>query len=247
MTRCGERVAILVIFLVAACNDKRAEVELVGCVTSGQQGMFAGLPTVRRDLGSSDLGSGKVALYTTANGHSIYAPRDWRCRAFNGPSGTTLVVSRELTNSADPEPQSLDDAIEVSWITAEGSGRFTVASYTARLFPDQTAAFTQAVRAEAVALGMPIDTSLFADDILQNVGLSDAEFTTPANTSGMGTDMYLRAANTPIRGAAWLNAASPATPGLTVLRMRLGDSFDDKTMTALLHLNKSCIGGGGCG
>ena len=67
-----------------------------------------------------------------------------------------------------------------------------------------------------------------------------AEFLTPSNTAGFGTEGYLRPSAEPISGIALLDQSSPYGPNFVTLRIRL-NAAASRLKSALLRLNRDCM------
>ena len=67
-----------------------------------------------------------------------------------------------------------------------------------------------------------------------------AEFTTPPNTTGLGTGEYLVPSQDPICGIALLDESDPEYPDLSIVRLRVGSDMR-RMEAALLRLNKEWI------
>jgi hypothetical protein len=66
------------------------------------------------------------------------------------------------------------------------------------------------------------------------------EFTTPANTKGLGTGGYLEPSQDPITGIAALDSSNLESPNLAIVSVRLKPNAN-QMKTALLRLNRECI------
>jgi hypothetical protein len=101
--------------------------------------------------------------------------------------------------------------------SGDTSGRFEVAEVIARVFP----AYKPFVTRMMEEFGQPASSfpfGPFPKDILTYKGKTVVEYTTPAQTEGLGTHFWLRKNGSPIHGAAIL--IGPA-PDLLFLSVRL--------------------------
>jgi hypothetical protein len=182
---------------------------------------------------------GQIAYYEGAHAPGIFAPSGWHCRVWYGSSGSVFVVTpTPIEAPYFPPPKFRGKAVEVSNVVGEGSGRFSVATYASWLFPGKSEKFVQHVREESAKLLPPISRAPYPSDSITNQG-SVAEFMTPANQKGLGTEGYLDPSQDGIRGIAILDEADPEWPSISVVRARLGS--DTELEAAILRLNKACM------
>jgi hypothetical protein len=134
----------------------------------------------------------------------------------------------------------------VSSILGGTSGRFSAATYAARLFPARAATFIQKVKDEGVVPPSDLEPEPYPMDTLRNLSDLVVEFTTPPNNRGLGTDGYLNPSQHAISGIAVLDVSDPQSPNLSILRMRL-EAKAEQMEHVLLRLNTECIWGkNGC-
>jgi hypothetical protein len=152
-----------------------------------------------------------------------------------------LIVTPVLINSARfPPPKIHGYAVELESRTGGTSGRFAVARYAARLFPRAAAAFIARVKSEGLEPASHFELGPYATDAVRYPDGLVAEFTTPANTRGLGTEEYLDPSQDAIRGIAVLYNSDPEEPAMAILRVRLGSSMR-REEAAILRLNTECM------
>ena len=99
-------------------------------------------------------------------------------------------------------------------------GRFFLALVANRLFPLLGHEFIDRVREEHLIADASFNAEPYADDRLDYLSDRLAEYTTPANHSGLGTDSLLEPADLPIHGLTMLNPEA-ISDALTEFRIRL--------------------------
>jgi hypothetical protein len=204
-------------------------VPFIGCRSSGQIRILDAPTGTNRSVPISRRDALALAYYGSADGISVLAPRGWYCEGVSGSSGYALFLS--------PTPIDLSSnrwftgpAIEVNHLTGDNSGRYEVAEIIARVFPDYRAL---AIRnTESIDLTLP--TGPYAKDVLKYKSRRVVEYTTPAQTEGLGTHSWLRKNNSPIAGAAILTGDPPdlvllsvrLPPGLTRLALVIARNLE---------------------
>src|SRR6202007_2816920 len=146
MTR-TRKLSVLVALAIAAflppsaeAQAKRDTIPFVGCPADGQAGSIeppAGAPKI---VALGDASAREIAYYKGAQARGVFAPRGWHCRVWYGSSGSALVVSPVSIDSPYfPPPKFRGQAVEMQGILGGTSGRFGVARYASRLFPQVAA------------------------------------------------------------------------------------------------------------
>jgi hypothetical protein len=120
------------------------------------------------------------------------------------------------------------------------SGRYEAAKYASWLFPSAAAKFIQTVNELADTPVSRFDRRPYAKDSVKNMSSVVAEFTTPANSTGLGADRDLQPSQLPINGIAFLDQTYPDWPNVLVVRVRLRPGAD-RLKAALLRLNRECM------
>lgn len=220
-------------------------VPFVGCPSDGQMGPIAA-PTGAPKVVALDAATAReIAYYSGDGGPAAFAPRGWYCQVSYGSSGSTIYVTPSPIDSMRAQrPKTAGSAVEVEFLDGGTSGRFGVARFASRLFPRVAATFIQEVKSRDPETAS--DIAWVAHDV-DSVTYSDsltAEFTTPANQTGLGTAYNFGPSPDAIRGVAVLAPSSDW--GLTIVRVRLGPGMS-RIESAILKLNTQCVKkSGGC-
>jgi hypothetical protein len=229
--------ALIVACLVLASCAQTAEqkVPFVGCRGDGQTGPVdapsGDAQTVTLDADTAR----ELAFYQASNNLagslSVLAPRGWHCFFEYGSSGITLLVAP--TNDFDKTPHIgvTSPGIVVSISNGDTSGRFEVAAYAARLFPEKERDYVQGVIDEGFMPKEEFTFGPYPDDILVYKSATTVEFETPANRAGIGN--FGLKSSEPIFGVVTLSDDGDA-PNLYVLTVRLPPE--------LRHLKSAIIG-----
>jgi hypothetical protein len=169
----------------------------------------------------------QLAYYTSGQGVGVgvLAPRGWYCFGTLGSGGDALFVSPQPIDTANLFSANRGGlsgpAIEVSHRFGDTSGRFEVAEVIARVFPGYKPFVTRMIE----EFGQPASSFPFGpypSDILTYKEKTVVEYTTPAQTEGLGTHFWLRENGSPIHGAAILIGP---TPDLLFVSVRLPDDL----------------------
>jgi hypothetical protein len=205
----------------AAATPVPVSVPFVGCPSDGQTGPQAAPSGQPITLALAPATAGKLAYYSATNIGAVLAPVGWRCFGAYGSSGGSLYVAPGPINFNDVSGSGwaagAGQAVEVSWVAGDTSGRFEVAQAIARLFPTQMA-FARKVIAEGVEPASSFPTGPFLQDQLTRRGDNLVEYETPAGARGLGTTFSQLISGTAIDGVALLQGH---TPDLVFLAARL--------------------------
>ena len=245
------RVWIVLAIVVNLCQGgegqtKSDTVPFVGCPADGQTG-YVPAPQGSPKVVVLDHALGRaLAYYRSDQAPGVFAPRGWYCRAWYGSSGSMVLVSPTPIDSTQFfPPKSRGPAVELEVSVAGTSGRFNVAAYGSRLFPDVLGKFVQSVMGEGLVPDSEFSLTKFAQDSVSRSGKWVAEFVTPAGSRGLGTAQLLDPSENPIRGVAVIHP-DPEEPDMTIFRVRLGPSLLHLER-ALLDVNRRCMQqDGGC-
>src|ERR1019366_5040228 len=190
----------------------------------------------------------QLAYYRAEGSPGVYAPRGWSCRAWYGSNGSVLVVTpKRIEPPYFPLPVITGPAVMIQSSDGGASGRFHVAIVAAQLFPLVAEEFITRVRQEHLISDSSFDVEPYPDDQLRYLTDRFAEYTTPANRSGLGTAGMLETSNLPVRGLTILNLEAEAN-GLTEVRVRLPAGLNSvaeaivQLETACLQLQRGCRG-----
>lgn len=205
----------------AVAAPDRAAVPFVGCGLDGQLGFEPAPVAPPRPPPVLDAYSDQLAYYAS-EGMGVLAPRGWHCAEVYGSSGAVLVVTPEVIPQND-----LSKILDIKagpivrldiWL-ADTSGRSAVARITARMFPSKQAlveeieAFESDFGLQAVSK-YPVGP--YAGDLINRRSDIDVEYTTPAGTTGIGTEDALLPDSQPVTGFALSGADD-----VTLLMVRL--------------------------
>jgi hypothetical protein len=230
--------------LLLGCSKQPAalvSIPFVGCPADGQVGPLDAPQGSSKVVIAGEAPEGEIAYYKGQQAPGVFAPRGWHCRVWYGSSGGSLVVTAAPIDSPPfPPPTFKDEAIEMSLSLGGTSGRFAAAEH-AFLFPGAPSAILQGLK-EVDDL-MRIDDAPrqpSPGDIIKSDGLV-AEFTTPSNQKGLGSERLLEPSTDPITGIAVLRVSEPnEPPDLIVFRARLGSQWRRLEKT-ILKLNRTCM------
>jgi len=208
----------------ASQGQTPVSVPFVGCRSDGQAGPVEAPKGTSTPVASSPKEADELAYYSASSGHGagVLGPRGWYCFGTYGSGGASLFVSSQPFDAADVFSKSWSGlrgpAIELTWSNGGGSGEISVAPVVARVFP--------AYKWYALSYEQDFDQKLvfgrYPGDILSYKGDSVAEFTTPAQADGLGTQFSLKKNGTPIHGVAIIDHN---TFDLVVLSIRLPPSL----------------------
>jgi hypothetical protein len=195
----------------------RVVVPLVGCRSDGQTGPIDAPESGTLSVGISRTAGQNLAYYKAVSGVGVLAPRGWHCFRTYGSAVETLYVSAEAidTSGSFSDPKSFNGpAIQLSYISGDGSGSISVAEIVARVFP--------AYRSQAVKVMNGFDVperermfGPYPKDMLTYRSKKIVEFKTPANAEGLGTRL-LPKSDSAIRGVAMLAGQAPDLLHLSV-------------------------------
>src|SRR5262245_9766206 len=182
------------------------EIPFVGCPSDGQAGPDDPPTGPAKRVTVDEIPA--IAFYKGEHAPGAFAPAGWHCRVWYGSSGSILVITPgSIDPPFFPPPTFQSDAVELSLDEGGTSGRYEVAEKAAQFFPSVAARFIAEVNTsldKKIVVGGP--------PRYPNVRkLSDvsAEFTTPPNTAGLGTEGYLKPTQTPISGVVVLDTPDP--------------------------------------
>ncbi len=200
---------------------KTITVPFVGCESDGQAGPVKA-PTGRHKVVQiSAEAAQQLAYYKSEYGSGVLAPRDWYCFSTYGSNGSNLFVSPKPITSAELFSDSwkgfAGPAIQVSISLGDTSGRFRVAQVIARIFPAYKK-FAEQVAEEKIEPASSFPFGSYPKDKLNYRSKNIAEYITPGNVEGLGTNSRLERNANPISGVAILIGQ---TPDLLQLSMRL--------------------------
>lgn len=188
-------------------QKKPVHIPFVGCKSDGQLGPRKAPTSKAKAVPiSPDISQG-LAYYEAEDAPGVLAPRDWYCFGTYGSSGSSLYVAPQPINSADLFSGSWKGfsgpAIQLSVSYGGTSGRFEVAAIIARAVPAHRS-FTKRVVSEGLEPASSFPYGPYPHDQLKYKSKEIVEYTTPAQTEGLGTRSHLQKSDAPIRGVAIL-------------------------------------------
>jgi hypothetical protein len=206
-----------------------ARVPFVGCPSDGQGGPVAAPLSPAKMLAIPEGVARRLAYYQAADGPGVLGPRGWSCAALSGANGSTLVVEPRPIRPTDflgrARPLIRGAGIQASVSFGDTSGRFAVARAIARLFPPERP-FVHRLLQEGIAAASDVPFGPWPQDRVSYRSARIAEYETPANAQGLGTDSFFEPAGDPISGVALLTGD---TPHLSRLALRLPKDLRDLT------------------
>jgi hypothetical protein len=242
-------IAFLFIALVGFCGiavhaDNVVQVPFVGCPAESGFGSPPPPSGNAQVIHPTIALPGPVAYYKGAEGLGVFAPAGWHCLVIYGSIVATTMVTAKPIPSSPPNPIALKaPAITLSIYDGGTGGRFDVASYGFMLFPNLSRDFVKQVEAEKFVSKKDIERSKYPDDKLKYLSESLAEFITPANKKGLGTQGYINMGDAPVSGL--VNYDASGDPDVSVLRISMGVD-GSKWVHALIKLNTPCDSSDGC-
>jgi hypothetical protein len=200
---------------------KSVSVPFIGCKADGQTGPLDAPRGTSKVVSVSPEAAQKLAYYKAEQGGGVLAPRGWYCFETYGSNGNNLYISPTPIDSKNVLSEKWEGltgpAIQFTTELGGTSGRFEVAKIIARVFPAHKA-FVRKVIAEGIEPANSFPFSPYPDGKLTYKNSETVEYTTPAQTDGLGTHSRLKKNADPISGVAILTA--PDTD-LLLLSVRL--------------------------
>jgi len=182
-----------------------ATVPFISCPSDGQQGPQPAPVLKSRPLLLNSNEASQLAYFEGQDDQGVLAPKGRHCLQLIGSSGEFLYVS--------PTPITADQmfsstwkgftgpAIQLSVFIGDTSGRFEVAKIVARVFPKYKTFVTGVIK-EQIESASDFPFGPWPHDQLHYLNDHAVEFTTPANTTGLGTSSRLLRNAEPISGVA---------------------------------------------
>ena len=197
-------------------------VPFVGCAGDGQTGPVAAPKGAAKAVAIDAAAAKELAYYATDQDLDLgaLAPKGWKCFFVYGSSGATLAIAATDPSKALKNGTPLDDAVVLTYQDGGTSGRFGVARYAARLFPQLYQAFIAGVIAEGIEPKENFPAGPYPADKLTYKTQRLVEFVTPANGDGLGSANLLKKNAAPISGMAKI-VDSDDGPQLYLLSVRL--------------------------
>jgi len=219
-----------------------SSIPFVGCPSDGQLGPQPA-PTSRTFHRNLPLNiASTLAYYEGPDGIGTLAPRGWHCFALIGSNGDFLYVAPEPIDAA----KLLDHkdwhgftgpAIQLSHILGDTSGRMEVAPIVARVFPKYRS-YVEGIIAEGFEPTKDFPFGPYPKDALHYENDHAVDFTTPANTGGLGTASWLLKSNLPISGIVLFDPSRDGDHEMVHLCVRLPPEMGNLT-PAIVDLARS--------
>src|SRR5262245_25056353 len=216
----------------ATPHIQRVTVPYVPCPTDGQVGPITAPNGPPRMVALSAETARQIAYYQGGVGQGVFAPRGWQCRVSYGSAGHWILIAPDTNEAHLGRPAPL--AVTVDVHDGGTSGRFGVADYLARLFPKLGASFIERVKSESIP-GVELSPEPYSSDSVKYLNNLTAEFVTPPNTVGLGTDVPSEEAT---HGIVILDTSSDWS--IIALRVRLGSTMQ-QLVPAIVRLNTVCM------
>jgi len=218
---------------------QREAIPFVGCPAEGQVGPIQPPQGEPRIVALDGALARSIAYYKGEEAPGVFAPRGWHCRVWYGSGGSTILVTPIPIDSKQFSPPTINaPAVEIELLDGGTSGRFGVARYASRLFPKVAAKFIERVESEGLEPASEFEQRPYAHDAVTYPDTLVAEFTTPANKIGLGTEGILQPSQDPISGIAVLDPSGDWS--LSILRVRLGPNLR-QVRAAILRLSRPCM------
>lgn len=216
-------------FTVHIAAFAQTTVPFVGCPSVGQVESNKAPKGKPKRVSLSPQIASQLAHYS-GGGHDVLAPRGWHCLAAVGSGGEVLLVAPTADVIQSFEANNgriLGPAILAARHFSETSGRYAAAEVAARVFPSQRKLAVETLQ----DIDRPVPEGAFPTDQLTYRSNDIVEFTTPANTDGLGTLFRLGKDDTPIRG---LEILLHPEPNIIDLSVRLSSTQSHLT-DAIIH------------
>jgi hypothetical protein len=223
----------------AETKGQPVTVPFVGCAADGMSGLIDAPEGTVKVVTLRGVPTDKIAFYKGAYSYGVFAPRNWNCLVLYGSSGSVVFVSPAgLAPSEISGGKFQYPAVSIEVQDGGTSGRFAVATYASRLFPQLAAPFVDAVKSEGIVPASEFERGPYVHDSVKYPARGVATFITPANSLGVGTEALLGPTRDPIRGVAVLHTSGDWE--LRILRVRLETSLHD-VEDIIIRLNQACV------
>jgi hypothetical protein len=182
-------------------HETNVSVPFVGCTSYGQSDTLEAPVGENRPVPIGARDAEALAYYSSADGIGLLAPRGWYCEGVSGSGGYALFLSPKPIHRDASGWEGLEGpAIEINHMTGEnGSGRYEIAQVIARVFP----AYRDLLKRFSSGMDLPLAVGPYPKDTLKYRSKMIVEYSTPAQTEGLGNfDSWLGKSDLPIRGAA---------------------------------------------
>lgn len=177
-----------------------AEIPSIGCAADGQTGPLPAPESGVKSIAIDEKSAKHLAYHYSQDSAPVLGPRGWKCFAYYGSSGSTILVARDVAPAWGTKHVE-GPAIVPTMYFADTSGAFGVAPYLARLYPKEGRKFIQD---ELVEIRGTTDLNYsyrpYPTDKLDYIAWHRVAFTTPAHRIGFGTMEFLTPSSLPVSG-----------------------------------------------
>jgi hypothetical protein len=193
------------LFAQGTSAARSATVPFVGCKSDGQTGPLDAPSGRDLILPITAEAARRLSYYKAQQRYGVLAPRGWYCFGTYGSGGDAIRVSPQPINASQlfsRDRKGFTGPI-IALVRNYGgtSGRYSVASVIARVFPTHDAFVRQLQRGEPT---MSFATGPYLGDKLTYKSKEIVEYQTPAQTEGLGTYSGLLKNDSAISGVAIL-------------------------------------------
>lgn len=223
----------------AAAIDSRATVPIVHCAVDEEtNGAQATSQTMTVDIDPN--AAKQLAYFASAPAPGVFGPKGWSCHAWQGSSGSlVLVTPKRIDPPFFPLPSVDSPAVMIQTSDRSSTGRFHVAIMAAQLFSLVAGDFIEGVRQEHLIADKSLQPQSFPDDQVRYLSDRFVSYTTPANQTGLGTESLFEPSNLPVTGLTFLSLDTVAS-ALTEVRIRLPSGMA-ATTAAIMDLETGCV------
>jgi hypothetical protein len=230
----------VIVLNLSVRSETQQRVGFVGCPADGQADHIEPPTGLPKQVTIDGLAPGQISYYKGDLAPGAFAPAGWSCHSWYGSDGGTLLITPAVPGSRSGSvwPETSGSAVELELSDSGASGRLEVAKYGRLFFPTTAAPFIDAWKELFPEIVSEESLRPFRQDSIKILSGVLAEFQTPPNANGLGTDHFLRASSDKIEGIAFLDKSQW---NFVTLRVRLSEKTPGALRTAILQLNKECI------
>lgn len=226
--------------MASAAEPDTQAVPFVGCPEDGQMAPAKSQSGLLLPVALDPHIAGQITYYSAAHAPGVFAPKGWHCLAWNGSSGSILLVTPQRVGPPYyPLPVITGPAVMIQLSEGAASGRFHVAITASRLFSVVGSELIARVKQERLISDSSFDTKPYPDDQLRYLSDRFVQYTTPANRTGLGTEGMFEMSNLPVTGLTILNVETEAN-SLTEVRVRVPAGLNS-VAEAIAQLETVCL------
>jgi hypothetical protein len=240
---------LLFFYWIGAASSETPDgssISTVACPLDNQTGPAKPHPDQSLHAPLDQRTAAQIAYYSATDIPGVYAPKGWHCMAWNGSNGSILLVTpQRIAPPYFPLPVISGPAVVSQLTQGESSGRFHVAIVATQLFPVVGSEFIRRVRQEHLISDSSFEVERYPGDWLQYLSDRFVQYSTPANSPGLGTEGMFAMSDLPVRGLTILNLQAE-TVSLTEVRVRLPPGLNS-VEEMIMQLETGCVQlRGGC-